>query len=94
MEPQETSPDLKSKSLASSDAAWADVMDLPCTLSVAVQIPKIAVRRLLRLELNSVLDSQHSEDKPLPVWVNGVKIGQGEFDVIGDRLIIRITETG
>ncbi len=94
MEPQEASPDVKGKSLALSDAAWADVMDLPCTLSVALQIPKIAVRRLLRLELNSVLDSQHSEDKPLPVWVNGVKIGQAEFDVIGDRLIIRITETG
>ena len=71
---------------------WGDVMPFACTLSVALRMPRITVNDLLKLEVNSIIDARESEDAPLPLWVNGATIGWVEFDVVGDRLAIRVTE--
>jgi len=71
---------------------WAGVQSLPCTLSVSLPIGGITVGDLLRLEVNSIVDSQRGADAPLPVWVNGVVVASSVFDLAGERLAIRITE--
>jgi len=71
---------------------WAGVQSLPCTLSVSLPIGGITVGDLLRLQVNSIVDSQQGAQAPLPVWVNGVKVASSEFDVAGERLAIRIME--
>jgi len=71
---------------------WAGVQGLPCTLSVSLPIGGITVGDLLRLEVNSIVDSRQGAEAPLPVWVNGVMVASSEFDVAGERLAIRITE--
>lgn len=76
-----------------TELPWQKAMDLPCSLSVRLSVPKMTVGQLVQLDLNSVVDSGHPEDAGVPVWVNGVNIGTSEFDVIGDHLIVRITET-
>ncbi|HEY6292735.1 MAG TPA: FliM/FliN family flagellar motor C-terminal domain-containing protein [Terriglobia bacterium] len=52
----------------------------------------ITVGDVLDLEVGSVIRSHHSPTNPVPVWVNGVIIGQAEFDVAGRQLAVRITE--
>jgi len=73
---------------------WAGVETLPCTLSVSLPIGGITVRDLLRLEVNSIVDSRQWAELPLPVWVNGVIVASSEFDLAGERLAVRITELG
>jgi flagellar motor switch/type III secretory pathway protein FliN len=76
----------------SLEEAWEEAEYLPCKLSVALQVPKLTVGDLLDMELNSVIDCRVSRDRALPVWVNEVIIGWAEFDVVGRRLAVRITE--
>jgi len=76
----------------SASDIWAGVQRLPCTLTVSLPISGITVGDLLRLEVNSIVDSQQGTESPLPVWVNGVMVASSEFDVAGERLAIRITE--
>jgi len=90
----QTAEPTQNKSIAdtSTGDGWADVLALKCTLSVALRMPRTTVADLLRLEVHSIIDARESEDAPLPVWVNGAMIGWAEFDVVGDRLAIRVTE--
>jgi len=41
-----------------------------------------------------VVDTRCNTNNPVPVWVNAVRIGEAEFDVLGTRLAIRINELG
>jgi len=76
----------------SLEEAWNEAQWLPCKLSVAFQVPKLTVGDLLDMELDSVIDCRVREDTPLPIWVNEVVVGWAEFDVVGKRLAVRITE--
>jgi len=77
--------------LARSEA-WAGALLLPCRLGVELPVPHFTVGDLLRLELNSIIDTGQAEGSRVPVAVNGQAIGWGEFDVLGDRLAVRLAE--
>jgi flagellar motor switch/type III secretory pathway protein FliN len=51
-----------------------------------------AVAELLALGSDAVIDSDTREGTSLPIWVNDVMVGRGEFEVVGSRRAIRITE--
>ncbi len=87
---RQSSPDAGSR--PSLEEAWNEAQWLPCRLSVAFQVPKLTVGDLLDMELGSVIDCRVSEAMPLPVWVNEVIVGWAEFNVVGNRLAVRITE--
>jgi flagellar motor switch protein FliN/FliY len=72
--------------------AWAHVMELPCCLSVEVKVPHFTVGDLLRLAVSSLVDTRHHDGSHVPIRVNGQMIAWGEFDVIDDRLAVRLTE--
>ena len=65
---------------------------LPCQLSLELPVSGFTVGNLLRLSKGSIVEtsSHHADD--VPVRVNGLLIGWAEFEVIEDRLAIRITE--
>jgi flagellar motor switch/type III secretory pathway protein FliN len=71
---------------------WTEVLDLSCCLNVGLDVPGFTIRDLLSLEVNSVVDTQRHEGAHVPVNVNGVMVGWAEFDVIEDRLAVRLTE--
>lgn len=77
-----------------SEDPWEAVSGLPCQLSVALPVMGFKVRDLLELKIDAVVDSRYNASNPVPVWVNGVRIGEAEFDVFGNRLAIRINELG
>jgi flagellar motor switch/type III secretory pathway protein FliN len=74
------------------DSSWRDISGLQCHLSVALRVEGFRVRDLLALEIGSILNSPSNASDPVPVWVNGVRIGLAEFDVLGARLAIRMSE--
>jgi flagellar motor switch/type III secretory pathway protein FliN len=79
-------------SRSSLEDAWAEAQWLPCKLNVVLPVPQLTVGDLLDMQVDSIIDCHVSEDTPLPVWVNETIIGWAEFDVMGKKLAIRITE--
>lgn len=65
--------------------------DLPCTLVLEVPAVDFTVGSLMRLKVGTIVRTaaQHNED--LTLKVNGQIVGLVEFDVIGDRLAVRLT---
>jgi flagellar motor switch/type III secretory pathway protein FliN len=73
-------------------ASWAHVLKLPCGLSVDLPLPGFKVGDLLRLQRQSVIDSHWHVGADVPLRLNGELIAHGEFEVVGNRLAVRITE--
>jgi len=71
---------------------WPEALDLPCHLYVALGVPHFTIRDLLSLSVGWVVDTQRPEGAHAPVMVNGVMVGWAEFDVIEERLAVRLTE--
>ena len=78
--------------LSSSPELWAEVLELACRLHVELEVPNFAIRDLLALEIDSVVDTRRRESGHVPVKVNGVMVGWAEFDVLDEKLAVRLTE--
>lgn len=69
----------------------ARAYDLPCTLVLEVSAIDFSVGTLMCLRPGSIIRTvaQHNED--LSLKVNDQLVGLVEFDVLGDRLAVRLT---
>jgi flagellar motor switch/type III secretory pathway protein FliN len=65
---------------------------LPCTLSLEVPVVRFTIGDLLALKKGSIVETACHHTSDVPLRVNQLLIGWTEFDVIGDRLAVRITE--
>jgi flagellar motor switch/type III secretory pathway protein FliN len=72
--------------------AWAQVLPLPCRLTVDVPLPGFTVADALRLQRSSVINSQWRVGSDVPLRLNGELIARGEFEVVGNHLAVRLTE--
>jgi len=72
--------------------AWEAVVELHCTLSVEVSVPRFRVRDLLTLDPHSIVDSGWSHGMEIPVRLNGNVAMTANFEVIGKRLALRLVE--
>lgn len=71
---------------------WALVGDLSCDLRVELPLPGFRVGDLMELASQSVLDAHWPVDKAVPLRVNGELLAWCEFEVIANRLAVRLTE--
>lgn len=80
----------------SSTASGKDPLDrmpwLPCTLSLDVPVVRFTIGDLLLLDKGSIVETACHHTSDVPLRVNQLLIGWTEFDVIGDRLAVRITD--
>jgi len=74
------------------DPRWKQVAELPCTVAVQVPVGEFTVQDLLGLRVKSVVRSQRSTTAPLPLRVNGELVATCEFEVLGNRLSVRVLE--
>lgn len=65
---------------------------LPCTLSLEVPAVRFTIGDLLLLTKGSIVETACHQTSDLPLRVNQLLIGWTEFEVIGDRLAVRITD--
>lgn len=89
-----SAPETKASQAPMAKDPWETVYGLPCQLSAELPILGFKVRDLLSLGKGTVLDSRTSISEPVPLWVNGTKIGVAEFDVLRASLAVRINELG
>jgi flagellar motor switch/type III secretory pathway protein FliN len=65
---------------------------LPCTLSLEVPVVRFTIADLLALTKGSIVETACHYTSDVPLRVNKVLIGWTEFEVVGDRLAVRITD--
>jgi flagellar motor switch/type III secretory pathway protein FliN len=65
---------------------------LPCTLTVEVPVVRFTIADLLDLHEGSIVETACHHTSDVPLRVNRMLIGWTEFEVVGDRLAIRVTE--
>ena len=65
---------------------------LLCTATVEIPVPKFTVGDLLKLRKEGVVKTATPVAHDVPVRVNGLLLGRGRFEVVNDRLALRITE--
>jgi flagellar motor switch/type III secretory pathway protein FliN len=81
-----------------SAEAGQDLFDtmpwLPCTLSLELPVVRFTIGDLLKLTKGSIVETATHHTSDVPLRVNQLLIGWTEFEVVGDRLAVRITEQG
>lgn len=65
---------------------------LPCRLALEVPVVRFRVKELLALKAGDVVETAYHQSSDLPLRVNGVLVGWTEFEVVGDRLAVRLTD--
>jgi flagellar motor switch/type III secretory pathway protein FliN len=65
---------------------------LPCTVSLEVPAVRFTIADLLALTKGSIVETACHHTSDVPLRVNKVLIGWTEFEVVGDRLAVRITD--
>ena len=65
---------------------------LPCTLTLEVPVVRFTIGDLLALREGSIVETACHHSSDVPLRVNQLLIGWTEFDAIGDKLAVRITE--
>jgi len=56
-----------------------------------VPIAAFRVGDLLALEKGTVLESQWAHDEDVPVWCGGAQLAWTEFEVVDQKLAVRVT---
>jgi flagellar motor switch protein FliN/FliY len=67
---------------------------LPMQLDVMVPIPSFRVQDLLALVKGSLLESRWAHSDDVPVWCGGVQLVWSEFEVVDQKLAVRVTRLG
>ncbi len=64
---------------------------LPLQLDVTVPIAAFRVGDLLALEKGVVLESRWAHDEDVPLWCGGAQLAWSEFEVVDQKLAVRVT---
>ncbi len=65
---------------------------LPCTITLDLPVVQFTIGDLLGLAVGDVIETACHHTSDIPLRVNNLLIGWTEFNVVGDRLAVRITE--
>jgi len=94
--PQTIEPRVEEHAAAAPAPSASDLLDsmpwLPCTLTLEIPVVRFTIRDLLSLTKGSIVETACHHTSDVPLRVNQLLVGWTEFDVIGDRLAVRITE--
>ncbi len=71
--------------------AWPMLSELMMTVESVVTVREFKVRDLLRLEVGQVIESTCADTDDVTVKVGQVQVGWSEFEVVEQRLAVRLT---
>lgn len=64
---------------------------LPLQLDLRVPLPSFRVQDLLSLEKGQVVETVWPHTEDLPLWSGGVQLMWSEFEVLDQKLAVRVT---
>jgi flagellar motor switch/type III secretory pathway protein FliN len=65
---------------------------LACKATTEVPVPRFTVGDLLNLRKGAVVQTASPSTGDVPIYINKILLGRGQFEVTEKRLTIRITE--
>ena len=65
---------------------------LPCALTLDIPLVQFTVGDLLKMTEGTIVETACHHTGDVPLRVNGQLIGWIEFEVLGEKLAVRITE--
>jgi flagellar motor switch/type III secretory pathway protein FliN len=65
---------------------------LPCTIALDIPVVNFTVGDLMGLVPGAIVETAYHQSSDLPLRVNGQLVGWTEFEVVGDRLAVRLTD--
>ncbi|MGA2355161.1 MAG: FliM/FliN family flagellar motor C-terminal domain-containing protein [Terriglobales bacterium] len=71
---------------------WRRVEPLPCLLTIEISVPGFTVGDLVHLERGRIIATRWTIGQDVPLRVNDELIAWSEFEVVANRLAIRLTE--
>jgi flagellar motor switch protein FliM len=71
--------------------AWPMLSELMMTLESGIALREFRVRDLLQLEVGQIVESMCPDTDDVPVKVGHVQLGWSEFEVVEQRLAVRLT---
>lgn len=87
---------VKPAELVAAEPGTKDLLDtmpwLPCMLTLDVPVVRFTIADLLALKPGSIVETACHHTSDVPLRVNQLLIGWTEFEVVGDRLAVRVTE--
>ena len=84
--------DSEQRRSAVEDDDLATVAALTCQLSLEIPIPRFTVRDLLRLAPQDLIDTGWAQTTDVPLRLNGLLLSWAEFELIGNKMAVRLTE--
>ncbi len=70
---------------------WPLLSKMPLNLDVAIPMPGFRVRDLLALRNEHMVSSLWKISEDVPLKVGGIVFGWGEFEVVEQRMAVRLT---
>jgi flagellar motor switch protein FliN len=64
---------------------------LPLQLDLRVPLPSFRVQQLLALEKGQVIETVWPHTEDLPLWSGGIQLVWTEFEVVDQKLAVRVT---
>jgi len=74
--------------------SWETLSQLGITLRVGVALNRFLVRNLLTLKVGQVFESVSPETEDVPLMAGQVQLGWSEFEVVDQRMGLRLTRLG
>jgi flagellar motor switch protein FliN/FliY len=71
---------------------WTRVEGLPCLLTVEIPVPGFKVADLVHLAAGRIIATRWTVGLNVPLRVNGELIAWSEFEIVQNRLAVRLTE--
>jgi len=71
---------------------WLRVGPLPCLLAIEISVPGFTVADLVRLAPGRVIATRWTVGQDVPLRINGELIAWSEFELVQNRLAVRLTE--
>jgi flagellar motor switch/type III secretory pathway protein FliN len=65
---------------------------LACKASTEIPVPHFTVGDLLNLRIGIVIQTASPSTNDIPLYINKILLGRGQFELVEKRLTIRITE--
>lgn len=72
-------------------SAWPVLSRLPVTLVAEISLSRFRVRDLLALAEGQVFESSSPDTEEVPLKVSDVQLGWTEFEVVEQRIALRLT---
>jgi flagellar motor switch protein FliN/FliY len=71
--------------------AWPMISHLPVTLGVRIPLHHFKVGDLLKLRSGQTIESRWAVTEDVPLKVGVLPVSRGEFEVVEDRMALRLT---